>query len=195
MFSEPSRSHLQQCSLAFSARAQSCCSPEQVSAQTRLFWLWKCTGLPSSSTMNKSPPTPRFQHEKSSWLLPVNSCRFPFLPFSHSSLTGVAVNGVMKLGRAQGRWKPADKKCTHTYQHLVHMRMCTSLCVTNRAVMWRSWMGGRVGQLSFAWEAVPSSSLLTCQSYGNSSTSLFSPCSLCLFLSPSLSLPLPLLWL
>lgn len=56
-------------------------------------------------------------------------------------------------------------------------RTRTSVCAANRAVM---WMGCSVALLCSAWEAAPRSSLLTCPSYGNSSTSASS-------LSPSVA--------
>ena len=68
----------------------------------------------------------------------------------------------------------------------------TSFCAANRAVMWHLRMGWSLGLLSFAWEAVPSSSLLTCQSYGNSPTSVFSLYRLSLPLFCLLSVPLSL---
>lgn len=54
--------------------------------------------------------------------------------------------------------------------------------------MWHSRMGWSVGQLCLAWEAVPSTSQLTCKSYGNSCTSsLLCVFSLSLSLCPFLS--------
>lgn len=62
-----------------------------------------------------------------------------------------------------------------------HTHTCASFRAANRAVTGQSRRGRSLALLSFAWEAVPSSSLLTCQSYGNISTSVFSLYSLSLF--------------
>lgn len=104
-----------------------------------------------------------------------------------------------KLGHTQAD-PDLQIRDAHTHADLmwcIRMRThtCTSFCAANRAVMWHSRMGWSVGLLSSAWEAVPSSSLLTCPSYGNSSTSVSSLSLLLALRSPlplTLSLPLSL---
>lgn len=86
------------------------------------------------------------------------------------------------------RWKPADSQTgTRIKIRQVHPHAAACVILIER----RCGAGGSTAALvssAFAWEAAPSTSLLTCKSYGNCYASVLSLCTLSL----PVSLPLPL---
>lgn len=107
-------------SLYFSARAESAYSLQQTPVCSHLFWLCKCK-IPSMVPTWKRGPN---FSTKSSWLLPVNGCHFPSLPFTYPSQTDWAFNAIVKLGHTQPD-ENLQIRASHRWAH-THTHTCTT---------------------------------------------------------------------
>ena len=189
-FLKPRTPHICNRPVCISLRAlESCRSLERVSACSHLFWLYKCRNpLLVPAWQKKKKRGPNFQHKKALGLSRSTAVTFHCC---HSIYPSQTLNALMKLGQTQ----PDENLQIGAHTHIkIRAKHTSEAACVILIELWCDARGGAGALVSsaLAWEAAPSTSLLTYKSYGNCRASLLSPFSLCLPLSLSLSLSLSL---
>lgn len=140
----------------------------------------------SGSIMKKGPGF----STKSSWLIPVNSCHYfsPAIPLFQPNRVSIQCHDKARSHTA--RWNLQIRASPR--QAHIHIKIRQIPSRTSNTMMlielWCSapgWAEALVNS-ALAWEAVLSTSLLTCKSYGNCCSSVLFACTLSVSLARSL---------